>query len=961
MAIAILRARLSLGIVLAVLLICLSAVSLGFAADEKDAKVQTLRQTGKQLLDVGYEQYRRGMYDNAKETLGKAAAYRQYLSVSDASKLDTLLEKLSSPSRPDVNQISGQGVEQTIPVHQTEPVVVEQPAATQQAEPNVVEQPTTTQPTEPVVVEQPVQIQPQAQQPAVNPEYIEFVPVEAGDINQPSPRPVEQTEVQPEFVTPVGQEPNLGIEVSQPLQPQQVQPQVPAAERAKEDYIEVVRQKQRIQQSYTKAVVNEAIAKAKEYADKEDFLKAKDEINRASTIVEKNKLLLGDTDYAQYKASLQQLLDQINTRQTEVDNLKTKKTKAEAQTTQEKLRTQQTADRQKRIQDLLTHSLEFQEQQRYEESLAQLETLLAIDPLNREALRNKQTLEDVINLRRQLDVKKEIGREEENVFYDTQKSMIPHAELITLPRNWQDIAARKAKAISGLSAVDAAVYKQLEMLVDLSALTPDTPFNEAIDTIRTSIDPPLKIIVRWKDLEENAYIEADTVIGMQGLSGIPLGKALKELLDTISGSATPIDFAVEDGIITIATTGVLPAKLVTRVYDITEVVDLKADFRTGVWTPGEATSAPTTETTTQVELDQERLDNATIVIQMIQESIEPMSWLLNGGQGTISFQSSRLIISQTPKIHEQIQELLKGLRESLGQQVSIEARFLFVTENFLEDIGFGISSMNIATSKLGKFGNTHLDFGSHAFTTPGSTGIPGSLATDFTTGGGTVPPALDLVGGLTYGNAILDDLAVTFFLRATQAHKDAKVLTAPRVTVISGERAAISLTKQIPYIENYTFTELTGENQPTRIISQPTAGQPAIGGVLLNVIPTISADKKYIILYIQTSYQKVDLQDFDVFDAQGNAFPTQQPLAETSTVQTRVSVPDGGTLLIGGQKLGAEINKEAGVPGLSKVPLLGRLFSSRSKIKDQEVLLVLVKPSIILQEEVERDYFAPLE
>ena len=66
-------------------------------------------------------------------------------------------------------------------------------------------------------------------------------------------------------------------------------------------------------------------------------------------------------------------------------------------------------------------------------------------------------------------------------------------------------------------------------------------------------------------------------------------------------------------------------------------------------------------------------------------------------------------------------------------------------------------------------------------------------------------------------------------------------------------------------------------------------------------------------------------------------------------------------MLIGGQKLGAEINREAGVPGVSKVPILGRLFSRRSKVKDQDVLLVLVKPTIILQKEAEQEYFAPLE
>ena len=78
-------------------------------------------------------------------------------------------------------------------------------------------------------------------------------------------------------------------------------------------------------------------------------------------------------------------------------------------------------------------------------------------------------------------------------------------------------------------------------------------------------------------------------------------------------------------------------------------------------------------------------------------------------------------------------------------------------------------------------------------------------------------------------------------------------------------------------------------------------------------------------------------------------------------MQTRVTVPDGGTLLIGGQKISAETNREAGVPGVSKMPLIGRLFSHRSKVEDQDVLLVLVKPTIILQEEKEREFFAPLE
>ena len=122
MAIAILRTRLPLGIVLAVLLICLSAVSFSLAADETAVKVQTLRQTGKQLLEVGYEQYQRGMYDQAKETLHKAAEYKEYLSVSDASKLDLLLSKLSSQPSPQVQP----SVDQNTTADKTEPVASEQ-------------------------------------------------------------------------------------------------------------------------------------------------------------------------------------------------------------------------------------------------------------------------------------------------------------------------------------------------------------------------------------------------------------------------------------------------------------------------------------------------------------------------------------------------------------------------------------------------------------------------------------------------------------------------------------------------------------------------------------------------------------------------------------------------------------------------------------------------------------------
>ena len=943
------RAKLRLFIILMAIIISLPVVSSVSAAEQDTAKIQALRQTGKQLLDVGSEQYRRGTYDAAKITINKAAVYKEYLVASDAARLDELLGKLNSQTSavPDASPKT-QPVQPAQPIQQTPGVVVSEP----------IQIPTQTEPNNVNDID-------------VNNQQVKFVPVDPCDVQQASPNlpPAVsvQTDVNEQFIMPAPvptpeSDVNSTVGENTISQPQPLKPENQASEmeETKEDYIEVVKQKQRIQQSYTKSIVNEAVARVKEYADKEEFAKAKDEISNATSVVERNKLLLGETDYSQYTATLSQLLQEVNTKQTEIEAQKAEKAKAEAQTSQEKLRTQQAADRQKRIQDLMTHAAEYQEQQRYQEALAQVETLLVIDPLNREALRTKGTLEDIINLRRQLEVRKEMGKEEEKLFVDNQESMIPHAGLMTYPKNWQDIAAkRKATTITGLSATDAAVYKVLETPVDLTGLTPDMTLNEAIEKIRDSVEPPLKIVVRWKDLEENAYIERDTVIGMQGLNGIPVGKGLKELLDSISGGVTKIDYIIDDGIITVATKESLPNKLVTHAYDITELIGTPANYRANLTTEEDSRTSQNTDNASADQTKQARTENSGTIIQMIQETVAPDTWLINGGEGTISSHGNRLVISQTPQVHEQIQELLTvGLRESLGQQVSIEARFLFVTENFLEDIGLNMA-INMPNG-FGKFGAITLQQNSYSLAAPtaGETGVPGSLA------GGSPAITAD-PSGFDYGS-ILDDLSLSFFLRATQAHRDAKMLTAPRVTVLSGESASMRVSKEEAYVSDYDFQDITGTTPsgatgPTRVIADPTT-DTVTGGVVLNVTPTISADKKYVILEISTNYTKANLTTFDVFSpTSGDSFPISLPTLEVAEVKTRVSVPDGGTLLIGGQKLGAEINKEAGVPGLSKTPIIGRLFSNRSKVKDQDILLVLVKPSIILQDESEREYFAPLE
>jgi general secretion pathway protein D len=377
------------------------------------------------------------------------------------------------------------------------------------------------------------------------------------------------------------------------------------------------------------------------------------------------------------------------------------------------------------------------------------------------------------------------------------------------------------------------------------------------------------------------------------------------------------------------------------------------------------------------------------MLLLIENTVEPGSWApeefggLGTGEGTITAyptqQPKKLAILQTREIHKKIEKLLSDMRKSLGHQVAIEARFLLVTENFLEDIGLDVDfnlrlggkwwhpTVGALTGE--QYPGVTFDqasSGTVAFDVD-ETGVAGSLS--------GIAAAATIAGG--YGT--LDDLQVSFLIRAVQAHRDATSLTAPKIAVLSGESATFNITRIVPLalppiepggafgVGVAGGVGVTGGTYP-REMYIPT-------GSVLNITPTITQDKKNVLLNIVTNLQEylgtsttiINTPVTTTTDAQGTITTTGGPYevvlpeTESSSLMTRVSVPDGGTLLLGGQKITKEVEMESGVPILSKLPIIGRMFSNRSKIKDHKILLILVKPTIILQEEAEAEAIAAME
>lgn len=406
--------------------------------------------------------------------------------------------------------------------------------------------------------------------------------------------------------------------------------------------------------------------------------------------------------------------------------------------------------------------------------------------------------------------------------------------------------------------------------------------------------------------------------------------------------------------------------------------------------------------------------NSSELVDVIRDNVSPDSWReVGGGDAAIRELNGQLIIYQTSDAHRQVRDLLGQLREQRALMISVESRFLRVASNFLEQIGVdldfvfnsgnagydrafttqGIPIIDPATgaavlvprefSQIGRLPATPtagLPF--QAPTTPASPytnpafvpaaggGIPSSeYMTPVSLGNRSVnlvDPATITTGvpgsfaqpgflpAMSVAGSFLDNLQVDFLIRATQANRRSSVVQAPRLMLFNGQRAYIAIQRTRQYVS--TVTPVVAEGA---VGVQPTLATIS-SGTSLDIDGTISADRKYVTLTVRTSFSEEPiLERFQVQQPSGNSpgiFVTTTD-QQTRVINTTVSVPDGGTVLIGGLKQSAEVEIDAGVPILSKIPLLKRAFTNTTTVKDTETLLILIKAKILIQKEAEEEAF----
>ena len=259
-------------------------------------------------------------------------------------------------------------------------------------------------------------------------------------------------------------------------------------------------------------------------------------------------------------------------------------------------------------------------------------------------------------------------------------------------------------------------------------------------------------------------------------------------------------------------------------------------------------------------------------------------------------------------------------------------------------------------------------------------------------GSATVPSLPGLPDPATsaanFGFAILSDIEAYFLIQAAQGNTRSNVMQAPKVTLFNGQNAFISDQTQRPFVTSVVpvVGDFAAAQQPViTVLSEGTA---------VNVQAVVSSDRRFVRLTLVPFFSQIGQVEQFQFEGtrstkskssdektglagdaaagaglnanlqtQGKSSAEQEVFSQGTTIQlpefimttvtTTVSVPDGGTVLLGGIKRLREGRNEFGVPILSKIPYINRLFKNVGMGRTTDSLMLMVTPRIIIQEEEE--------
>lgn len=278
--------------------------------------------------------------------------------------------------------------------------------------------------------------------------------------------------------------------------------------------------------------------------------------------------------------------------------------------------------------------------------------------------------------------------------------------------------------------------------------------------------------------------------------------------------------------------------------------------------------------------------------------------------------SNSLIVTDVRQNIDAIRQLV-AILDQPEPQVEIESRIVVATRTFSRDIGVQLAGLVVGPR--------------------GSGGVGGTLPGNVPPTGLDVPTNLPNIGpnnslfssipstviGLTTG--LFGTATINMLISAGEEKGQAKIIATPRVTTLNNRMAKIESKTQIPI---------------STIQQGSAGGDPVVTTTYVDVPLKLEITPQ--ITDVGTVVLDVLAENASAAVAVAGANPT----INTQTMQTQVTVPDGGTTVVGGVLFDDEREGQNRTPGLSRVPLLGNLFKRKKVERNTNEILFFITPRI---------------
>jgi general secretion pathway protein D len=216
-------------------------------------------------------------------------------------------------------------------------------------------------------------------------------------------------------------------------------------------------------------------------------------------------------------------------------------------------------------------------------------------------------------------------------------------------------------------------------------------------------------------------------------------------------------------------------------------------------------------------------------------------------------------------------------------------------------------------------------------------GIAGAL------GSGNLNGLVGGAGRISNGGKSGTSFAV--LLKALQGDGDTNLLSTPSIVATDNEESEISVGQEVPFLTGrYSNTGTTTVNQAGIVNPFQTIERKDVG-LTLGITPQINEGDNI----------KLKL-NLEISSLAAGTSAASDLITNKRTVNTVVTVESGQILVLGGLLDDSVQDSVTGIPFLSKLPLLGGLFQSRTINKQKRNLMVFIRPAI-LRTEAETDYY----